>query len=251
MWEREKETIQLIVHIKIHDGRKDKMIYVDLVANLSTNDSSPRGWLERAFSRRRVNPWFLASRCATKGENGLRFIPRRCLGRLSISSTTSFALRPAPTSTFIDPLYIYLLYAAVLCATVDARGRKGDLPTYSTGVLSPLAIFDQYYKNQPTDFLREILPPRVPEYFITVHVPATPQRMPRPFFSSPAGTERRKGRKGNATGNWRSRDVFIRAFLLRCFPKFRKIRAKHIQISFFNDFRLFLNLQMHDTKSII
>lgn len=97
------------------------MIYLlDPVANLSTNDSSPRGW-----ARRRVNPWFLASRCAAKGENGLRFIPRRCLGRLSTSSTTSFALRPAPTSTFIDPLYIYLLYAAVLCATVDARGCKG------------------------------------------------------------------------------------------------------------------------------
>ena len=65
--------------------------------------------------------------------------------------------------------------------------------TLRTGVLSPLAIFDQYYKNQPTDFLREILPPRVPEYFITVHVlPRLPKRMLRPFFLPPAGTERRR-----------------------------------------------------------
>lgn len=228
------------------------MIYVDPVANLSTNNSSPRGWLERAFSRRRANPWFLASRCAAKGENGLRFIPRRCLGRLSTSSTTSFALRLAPTSTFIDPLYIYLLYAAVLCATVDARGRKGDLPTYSTGVLSPLAIFDQYYKNQPTDFLREILPPRVPEYFITVHVPATPQRMPRPFFSSPAGTERRKGRKGiERNGKLKKQRRFYTCFFASLFLKIKK-KSKQSMFKFLSLMTFdYSKLLMHDTKSII
>jgi len=73
-------------------------------------------------------------------------------------------------------LYTSICYAVVLCATVDARGRKGRrvIPRRTRPAFSPLAIFDQYYKNQPTDFLREILPPRVPEYFITVHVPAAP-----------------------------------------------------------------------------
>lgn len=44
----------------------------------------------------------------------------------------------------------------------------------------PTAIFDQYYKNQPTDFLRKILRPCVPEYFIAVH-PIVPFRPTLPF----------------------------------------------------------------------
>lgn len=51
MRERKRDYIQLIVHIKSYGGRKDKMIYVDPVANLSTNDSLP-GELERNSTSR-------------------------------------------------------------------------------------------------------------------------------------------------------------------------------------------------------
>lgn len=120
---------------------------------------------------------------------------------------------------------------------MDARGRKGDLPTYSTGVLSPLAIFDQYYKNQPTDFLREILPPRVPEYFITVHVPAAPQRMPRPFFPSPAGTERKRGREGTKrNGKLKKQRRFYTVLLRRVqnLEKFKQSMPEFLSLLIFD-----------------
>lgn len=67
--------------------------------------------------------------------------------------------------------------------------REGVL----AGPPSPLAIFDQYYKNQPTDFLRKILPPCVAEYFIGVHPGTHPS--PIPFLFQPPALARRGGQK--------------------------------------------------------
>ena len=61
------------------------------------------------------------------------------------------------------------------------------------GPPSPLAIFDQYYKNQPTDFLRKILPPCVAEYFIGVHPGTHPP--PIPFLFQLPALARRRGCK--------------------------------------------------------
>lgn len=62
--------------------------------------------------------------------------------------TTASRLRRHYRGAFIDPLYIYLLCHGPLYPTVEE----------TTYVLadSPQAIFDQYYKNQPTDFHSEI-----------------------------------------------------------------------------------------------
>lgn len=67
-------------------------------------------------------------------------------------------------------LYTSICYAAALCASL--RGRRFYTAAFfhfPPPYIYPQTIFDQYYKNQPTDFLREILPPSAPEYFITVH----------------------------------------------------------------------------------
>lgn len=68
--------------------------------------------------------------------------------------------------------------------------------TNREGAPSPLAIFDQYYKNQPTDFLRKILPPCVAEYFIGVHPGTHPP--PIPFLFQPPAFSRVQG--GRNTG---------------------------------------------------
>lgn len=84
----------------------------------------------------------LVSRCdpeAEENESEFRFIPRVPQGAAS-----HYRERPLLT------LYTSICYATALCATVDGYAR-GDVLAGS-----PQAIFDQYYKNQPTDFLREI-----------------------------------------------------------------------------------------------
>lgn len=116
------------MHIKFHDGCKDEIIYVDPVANLSTNDSSPRGW---AFSRRRVNPWFLASRCAAKGENGLRFIPAGTSG--------DSPARPPPPSLSVlllrRPLLTLYTSICYMPRSFVRRWTRGVVREY-TGVIS-------------------------------------------------------------------------------------------------------------------
>lgn len=97
---------------------------------------------------------------------------------------------------FIDPLYIYLLCRGPLCDGSKGSRRCTCRPLPPSPLTTP-AIFDQYYKNQPTDFLRKILPPRSPEYFIAVH--------PSPPFSfSPVSTGKGEDKKA-AEGN-RSRE---------------------------------------------
>lgn len=209
------------------------MIYVDpVVSNWSTNDSSPRGWLLSRASLLSASrqPLIFSVPLRDQGRKRAQIyspsMPRETLHL--VHRLLRFLLLRRPLLT----LYTSICYMPRSFVRRWTRGVVREyLPTYSTGVLSPLAIFDQYYKNQPTDFLREILPPRVPEYFITVHVPAAPQRMPRPFLLSP-GTARRRGRKRNGKLKKQRR---LYSALLRSVQNPEKPK----RISSFNDFRLF------------
>lgn len=101
---------------------------------------------------------------------------------------------------FIDPLYIYLLCRGPLC-----HGSKGSRTGCTCRplphpLLTTPAIFGQYYKNQPTDFLRKILPPCSPEYFIAVH-PSPPSSSPPPPFPRGKGEEGKKRRKEIGRGS--------------------------------------------------
>lgn len=102
-------------------------------------------------------------------------------------------------------LYTSICYAVALCTTVDTNGRDPGV----LAELSPLAIFDQYYKNQPTDFLRKISPPCVAEYFIGVHPERTLDRflLFHPVFAR--GQRARKGRENR----WRERHAISFRFV--------------------------------------
>lgn len=66
--------------------------------------------------------------------------------------------------------------------------------------LPPLAIFDQYYKNQPTDFLRKILPPCPPEYFIAVHPSSDPSFLLLPRIHGEGEDKKRRKEIGRGSG---------------------------------------------------
>ena len=83
--------------------------------------------------------------------------------------------------------------------------------------LSPLAIFDQYYKNQPTDFLRKILPPCPPEYFIAVHPSSDPSFLLPPRVSTGKGRTKSGGRK-SVEGAARDSVLLRRVLLLASLP---------------------------------
>ena len=123
-------------------------------------------------------PWFLASPLRRNQHNRskrrkqrkreFRFIP-------SVPRETTLPLSSYPSFLHLSlfrqallTLYTSICYAAALCAKLRSR-RYIEAPHLPSSAPYPQAIFDQYYKNQPTDFLREILPPSAPEYFITVH----------------------------------------------------------------------------------
>ena len=96
-----------------------------------------------AISEAVVNPWFWGSCPAAipkpKRAKASSDLFPGCLGE-----------RPPTTARPLLTLYTSICYATALCATVDGYAG-GDVLAGS-----PQAIFDQYYKNQPTDFLREI-----------------------------------------------------------------------------------------------
>lgn len=131
-------------------------------------------------------------------------LPLEALHLVQPSSPPSADASP-PTLGFIDPLYIYLLCRGPLCDGRHEWRAPGVLAE-----LSPLAIFDQYYKNQPTDFLRKILPPCVPEYFIAVHpgAPSTDSFVP-PRFSRGTKANGRKPLKGVARDSVLLRRAFF------------------------------------------
>lgn len=112
---------------------------------------------------------------------------------------------------FIDPLYIYLLCRGPLC-----HGSKGSRRCTCRPLPHPLlttpAIFGQYYKNQPTDFLRKILPPCSPEYFIAVHPsPPSSSSLPPPVSKG----ERGGGQKAAEGDRSRERHAIRFCFVAR------------------------------------
>lgn len=114
---------------------------------------------------------------------------------------------------FIDPLYIYLLCRGPLC-----HGSKGSRTGCTCRplphpLLTTPAIFGQYYKNQPTDFLRKILPPCSPEYFIAVH-PSPPSSSSLPPLPVSKG-ERGGGQKAAEGDRSRERHAIRFCFVAR------------------------------------
>lgn len=116
---------------------------------------------------------------------------------------------------FIDPLYIYLLCRGPLC-----HGSKGSRTGCTCRplphpLLTTPAIFGQYYKNQPTDFLRKILPPCSPEYFIAVHPsPPSSSSLPPPRFQGGKGRRAKSGGRRSVEGAARDSVLLRRALLL-------------------------------------
>lgn len=140
---------------------------------------------------------------------------------LVLPSSPPLTVASPPTSSFIDPLYIYLLCPGPLCDGRHEWRAPGVL-----GEFSPLAIFDQYYKNQPTDFLRKILPPCVPEYFIVVHTTAPSAGS----FLPPCFRGDKEERKENVAGKARDSVLLHRApFERNAIYEQRRILAVNVQ----------------------